>query len=193
MELNDKSSILSFLRSRKSASAKAMTGPGPTREELSAILDMAVRVPDHGKLAPWRFIVFDGAARAEVGDAFAEAWHQNHPGHGTEMLDFQRNLFLRAPIIVTVVSTATQHAKIPVWEQQMSAGALCFNLELAAMAMGFDVQWQTDWIAYDKAAKVAMGIVAEENVAGIIYIGKSSVPLEDRPRPETATITTWWS
>ncbi len=193
MELNDKSSILAFLRSRKSASAKAMTGPGPKREELSEILEIAVRVPDHGKLAPWRFVVFEGQARAKVGEAFAAAWHKKHPDHGAEMLDFQRGLFMRAPLIVTVVSTAKSHAKIPVWEQQMSTGALCFNLELAAIAKGFDVQWQSDWIAYDEAAKSAMGVAPEENIAGIIYIGKSSAPLEDRPRPDAAAITTYWS
>lgn len=193
MQLNDKSSILAFLRSRKSASAKSMTGPGPNRDELTEILETAVRLPDHGKLAPWRFVVFEGEARAKIGVSFAAAWQGKYPDHGAEMLDFQRGLFMRAPVIVTVVSTAKPHAKIPVWEQQMSAGALCFNLELAAMAKGFDVQWQSDWIAYDEAAKSAMGIAAEENVAGIIYIGKTSAPLEDRPRPDAAAITTYWS
>ncbi len=192
-ELNDKSSLLAFLRSRKSASAKTMTEPGPDQNQLSAILEIAVRVPDHGKLAPWRFIVFQGDARTKVGGAFADVWRKKNPGHGPEILNFQRTLFSRAPVVVAVVSAAKPHAKIPVWEQQMSAAAVCFNLELASIALGFDVQWQTDWVAYDDQAKIAMGVKADEAVAGLIYIGATSAPLEDRPRPDAAALTTYWS
>jgi nitroreductase len=192
-QLNDKSSLLAFLRSRKSASAKAMTEPGPDQSQLSVILDMAVRVPDHGKLAPWRFIVFQGEAREKIGNAFAAAWGNVHPQHGADSLDFQRKLFARAPVVVAVVSTAKAHAKIPVWEQQMSAGAVCFNLELSAQALGFDVQWQTDWVAYDAHAKSAMGVHTDETIAGLIYIGTTSAALEDRPRPDAGALTTYWS
>jgi nitroreductase len=192
-ELNNKSSLLAFLRSRKSASAKAMGDPGPDKDQLSAILDMAVRVPDHGKLSPWRFIVFRGEARSKVGEAFAAVWGKAHPGHGIDSLDFQRKLFARAPVVVAVVSAAKTHAKIPVWEQQMSAGAVCFNLELAAQAHGFDVQWQTDWVAYDHEAKSAMGVRDDEAIAGLIYIGTSSAALEDRPRPDASALTMYWS
>ncbi len=152
-----------------------------------------MRVPDHGKLAPWRFIVFQGDARTKVGGAFADVWRKKNPGHGPEILNFQRTLFSRAPVVVAVVSAAKPHAKIPVWEQQMSAAAVCFNLELASIALGFDVQWQTDWVAYDDQAKIAMGVKADEAVAGLIYIGATSAPLEDRPRPDAAALTTYWS
>jgi nitroreductase len=190
--LNDRSSLKSFLESRKSASAKAMTGPGPDAVALSRILQMAVRVPDHGKLAPWRFIVFAGGAREAVGEHFALRWKELHPDHGADSLAFQRGLFARAPVVVAVVSTAAQHAKIPIWEQQLSAAAVCFNLELAAQAFGFDVQWQTDWVAYDAVTCKAMGLTETEKVAGLIYIGTSSQPLEDRPRPDASAITTYW-
>ncbi len=192
-KLNDKSSLLAFLKSRKSASAKAMTGPGPDAVQLRDILSMAVRVPDHGKLNPWRFIVFEGDARGQVGEKFAARFAELHPEYPAESVDFQKSLLVRAPVVVAVVSTAAVHAKIPVWEQQMSAAAVCFNMVLATQAHGFDVQWQSDWIAYDDGAKAAMGISANEKVAGIIYIGTSAVPLEERPRPDAAALTTYWS
>jgi nitroreductase len=192
IHLNDTSSIRAFLKSRKSASAKAMTGPGPSAEQLSEILDIAVRVPDHGKLNPWRFILFEGEARAKVGQGFADIWKKLHPDHGEDSLAFQRGLFMRAPVVLAVVSTAAPHAKIPVWEQQLSSAAVCYNAVLAATAMGFAAQWQTDWVAYDAAAKLHMGLNSAEQVAGLIYIGQSSTPLEDRPRPDASVLLTHW-
>jgi nitroreductase len=191
-QLNDTSSVLAFLKSRKSASAKAMTGPGPSPAQIAEILDIAVRVPDHGKLAPWRFILFEGEARAKVGQGFADIWAKLNPDHGTDSLAFQRGLFMRAPVVLAVVSTAAPHSKIPVWEQQLSSAAVCYNIVLAATAMGFGAQWQTDWVAYDSAAKSHMGLSAVEQVAGFIYIGQSTVPLEDRPRPDVTALLTRW-
>jgi nitroreductase len=192
MKFNDTSSLLTFLKSRKSASAKAMGEPGPSPSVLDEILRLALRVPDHGKLAPWRFIVFEGEARAKVGKAFRARWAELNPTHGAEALDFHEGLFLRAPVVVVVVSTAAEHPKIPIWEQQLSAAALSFNVVLAAQANGFDAQWQTDWVAYDAVAKTAIGVGEAEKVAGIIYIGTSTLPLEDRPRPELASVLTRW-
>lgn len=169
-----------------------MAGPGPSLSEINEILQVAVRVPDHGKLKPWRFVLFEGAARGNVGDLFGKRWTELHPEPGQDSLNFQRGLFLRAPLVIVVVSTAAQHGKIPVWEQQMSAAAVCFNAVLAAQALGFDAQWQTDWVAYDAGAKEAMGIAPTENVAGVIYIGSSTVALEDRPRPDVSALVTRW-
>jgi nitroreductase len=169
-----------------------MTGPGPSPLQLAEILEIAVRVPDHGKLAPWRFVLFEGEARAKVGEGFAKVWAAQNPNHGAESLDFQRGLFMRAPMVLTVVSTAAPHFKIPVWEQQLSAGSVCYNVVLAATAMGFVAQWQSDWVAYDEVAKSVMGVEANENVAGIIYIGQSTLPLEDRPRPDAMALLTRW-
>ncbi len=190
MKLNDTSSVLAFLKSRKSASAKAMTGPGPSKAQMDEILEIAVRVPDHGKLAPWRFILIEGEGRARMGQGFAEIWAKNNPTHGAETSEFQRGLFMRAPIILVVVSTATVHGKIPVWEQQMSSASVCYNAVLAATALKFAAQWQSDWVAYDEAAKAVMGVAAHERVSGIIYIGTSSVELEDRPRPDVSSLLT---
>lgn len=189
---NDTSSLLSFLKTRKSASAKAMGGPGPNPSQLAEILALSVRVPDHGKLAPWRFIVFEGAARGKMGAELSKIWAKAHPEHGPEILSFHQGFLERAPVVVAVISTAAAHGKIPVWEQQLSSAAVCFNMELAAQAHGFDVQWMTDWVAYDADAKAAMGVAAGEQVAGLIFIGMSTVPLEDRPRPDAAALTTYW-
>jgi nitroreductase len=191
-KLNDHSSLLTFLKTRKSASAKAMTGPGPDAAELKEMLSIAVRVPDHGKLNPWRFVVFEREARVDVGNLFSKRFAELHPDYPADSISFQKGLFTRAPVVVAVVSTAAEHIKIPVWEQLMSSAAVCFNLVLAAQAHGFDAQWQSDWVAYDEGAKAAMGIVTAEKVAGLIYIGTSSVPLEDRPRPDAAALTTYW-
>lgn len=191
-ELNDRSSLLRFLKTRKSASAKAMAGPGPTAAQLQDLLSIAVRVPDHGKLNPWRFIVFEGDARGRVGEKFAQRFAVLHPDYPADSIAFQNGLFTRAPVVVAVISTAAEHVKIPIWEQQMSASAVCFNLVLAAQGHGFDAQWQTDWVAYDDGAKQVMGVAANEKVAGIIYIGTSTVPLEDRPRPDATALTTVW-
>lgn len=191
-KLNDTTSLLAFLKSRKSASAKAMTAPGPNFEQLTEILEIAVRVPDHGKLAPWRFILFEGNARQNVGQGFASVWAKAHADHGPESLDFQRGLFMRAPVVLAVVSTAAPHGKIPVWEQQMSAAAVCYNVVLAATALGFDAQWQSDWVVYDEGAKFVMGVNATEKIAGLIYVGTSTVPLEDRPRPDALALLTRW-
>ena len=190
MKLNDTSSVLAFLKSRKSASAKAMSEPGPSRAQLDEILEIAVRVPDHGKLSPWRFILIEGEGRARIGQGFAEVWAKNNSTHGRESLDFQSGLFMRAPVILVVVSAAAVHGKIPVWEQQMSSAAVCYNAVLAATALGFDAQWQSDWVAYDEGAKAVMGVTEAEKISGIIYIGTASIALEDRPRPVVSCLLT---
>jgi nitroreductase len=192
VQFNDTSNLLTFLRTRKSGSAKAMVGPGPSASQLRDIFKIAVRVPDHGKLVPWRFISFSGDARGVVGQLFADRWAQLHPEHGPDSLLFQAKLFERAPLVVAVVSTAVEHAKIPVWEQQLSAAAVCYNLVLAASAIGFHAQWQSDWVAYDEITTTAMGLKGTEKIAGIIYIGTSTMPLEDRPRPDVEYLVTEW-
>jgi nitroreductase len=190
---NDTSSVLAFLKSRKSGSAKAMGPPGPSSSQLAEILGIAVRVPDHGKLTPWRFVVLEGEARKSIGEVFAKRYRELHPSHGEDALAFQRGLFLRAPLVIGVVSRAAPHPKIPEWEQQMSAAAVAYNIELAAAAMGFQSQWQTDWVAYDREIAKAMGLSETERFAGFVYIGTSTTPLEDRPRPDPQSLVTRWS
>ena len=191
-KLNDLSSPLNFLKTRKSGSVKALGPPGPSPAQITEILEIAVRVPDHGKLAPWRFVLFEGVARADIGKIFAERWKVLHPDYNEESIAFQRGLFMRAPVVIAVVSTAAPHVKIPEWEQLLSSAAVCYNMVLAATAMGFDAQWQTDWVAYDKETSAAMGIRRSERVSGIICIGTTTAPLEDRPRPDPQALLTRW-
>jgi nitroreductase len=190
--LNDTSSVLSLLRTRKSASAKAMTEPGPTPGQIAQILEIAVRVPDHGKLAPWRFILWEGEARARFGEVMKARWQALHPEHGADTLAVVQGLFLRAPAVLGVVSSAAEHPKIPVWEQQLSAGAVCMNILTAATALGLGCQWNSDWIAYDAEIARAMGLAPHERIAGLIYLGTPVAPLEDRPRPDAAARLTRW-
>jgi len=192
-QLNDTSSILALLQTRKSASAKAMGEPGPSAEQIGEILKCAVRVPDHGKLTPWRFILFEGEARAAFGDRLRTRWQELHPEHGEGTLGFVRGMLLRAPTVIAVVSTAAEHPKIPVWEQQLSAGAVCMTMLLAATALGVGCQWMTDWLVYDEAMARTMGLAAHEKLAGLIYLGTSTAPLEDRPRPDPQSLLTRWS
>ena len=191
--LNDLSDTLSLLASRRSASAKALREPGPSPEQLAQILEIAVRVPDHGKLTPWRFIIFDGAERAAFGRILEQRWQELHPHHGAESLANARHMFDRAPVVICVVSRAGPHPKIPEWEQQLSAGAVCQNILIAATAMSIGCQWMTDWCAYDPVTTAAMGLELGERVAGLIYLGEPVEVLTDRPRPVAASLTTHWT
>lgn len=190
--LNDTSSALALLQTRKSASVKAMGEPGPTPDQLKTILEIAVRVPDHGKLAPWRLVLFEGEARRKFGGIIKARWHELHPEHGEDSLAFQAGLFLRAPTVLVIVSKAGPHVKIPEWEQLLSAGALTQNLLLAAAALGVGAQWNTDWIAYDPKIMKAMGLSDQEKIVGVVYFGTPQAALEDRPRPDPENLITRW-
>jgi nitroreductase len=170
-----------------------MTEPGPSTAQLAEILSLATRVPDHGKLAPWRFILWEGEARAAFGEVMKARWQSLHPDHGAETLEFVRLLFLRAPTVLAVVSSPVESPKIPVWEQQLSAGAVCMNVLTAATALGLGCQWNTDWVAYDPEIARAMGLAPHERIAGLIYLGTPAAPLEDRPRPAADALLTRWS
>ena len=190
--LNNTSSILSLLHTRRSASAKAMGEPGPTPEQLTEILACGARVPDHGKLNPWRFILWQGDARATFGVAMRKRWAELYPQHGEGTLGFVQGMFLRAPVVIAVISTAAEHPKIPIWEQQLSAGAVCQNMLLAATALGVGCQWNTDWMAYDEAMTKAMGLAPHEKVAGLIYLGTAKEAYEERSRPDMESLITHW-
>jgi nitroreductase len=192
MILNDAKSGLSLLSTRRSAPVKALGGPGPTPEQLDQILRIAVRVPDHGKLQPWRFILFEGEARARFGDKLAQRWLELHPEQSADSADFWRKFFMRAPAVLVLISRAAPHPKIPEWEQQLSAGAVGMSILLAATALGVGAQWNTDWPAYDEVIGRVMKLEPHERVAGFFYFGTSTLPLEDRPRPDAAMLLTRW-
>jgi len=192
MTLNDAKSGLSLLSTRRSVPLKALGEPGPTAEQLDQILKIAVRVPDHGKLQPWRFILFEGETRTRFGDRLAQRWLETHPEQKPDLADFWRKFFLRAPAVLALISRAAPHPKIPEWEQQLSAGAVGMNIISAASALGLGAQWNTDWPAYDEVIGRAMKLEPHERVAGFFYLGTPMMPVEDRPRPDPATLLSRW-
>jgi len=192
-DLNDLSSPLRLLATRRSSLSKAMGEPGPNSDQIDQLLEMAVRVPDHGKLTPWRFVLFQGDARAEIGELLASKWRELHPGHGSDTIEQQRAMFLRAPLVIAVVSSITDTKKIPHLEQELSAGALCQNLLLGATALDFGCQWITGWYAYDRDVLQKMGVAEHENIAGFIFIGTATEPLSDRPRPDHKNLVEVWN
>lgn len=181
---------LELLLSRRSGSAKAMKEPGPSKKQLADILKAAARAPDHGKLFPWRFIVFEGKGRSRAGDILAGVMQAE--GERPKQVDEERERFLRAPVVVAVVSAAREQHKIPVWEQELSAGAVCQNMLIAATASGFVGQWVTEWYAYHPAIKEKLGLKAGERIAGFIYMGTAKEDLEERPRPDMEKIVSFF-
>jgi nitroreductase len=180
---------IDLLLTRRSGSAKAIGGPGPNADELRTILTAAARAPDHGKLFPWRFIVFEGDARARFGDVLAECLKATEPAT-EERLTMERGRFLRAPVVVGVISRVREGIPIPVWEQELSAGAVCQTMLIAATALGYVANWLTEWPAFNSLVGEKLGLQPGERVAGFIYIGTTAVTLEERVRPDLDKITT---
>jgi nitroreductase len=181
---------LNLLKTRRSVKPVALAGPGLSAAEVDTLLTVASRVPDHGKLVPWRFIVFDGDARLRAGEAIASAFRAKYPDAEPEQLDYERKRLARAPLVVAVVSRAAPHVKIPEWEQVLSAGAAAMSLVFAAHALGFAANWITEWYAYDRPTLDAFGLAPHEKIAGFIHIGRSAALAEDRPRPPLSDIVT---
>ncbi|HZS63906.1 MAG TPA: nitroreductase [Xanthobacteraceae bacterium] len=181
---------LDLLKTRRSVKPMELTEPGPTAEEIESILTIASRVPDHGKLVPWRFILFAGESRVRAGDVIAAVFAAKNPQATADQLTFERNRLARAPLVIAVVSRAAPHVKIPEWEQILSAGAAAMSLVFAAHALGFAANWITEWYAYDPRVLEAFGLAANERVAGFVHIGRPVRPPEDRPRPPLASIVT---
>jgi nitroreductase len=174
---------LDLLKTRRSVKPLELTAPGPTADQLATILTIASRVPDHGKLVPWRFVLFEGDARGAAGEKIAEVFRAANPDATADQVAFERNRLARAPIVIAVVSRAGPHVKIPEWEQVLSAGASAMSLVLAAHAFGYAANWITEWYAYDRRVLAALGIAPNERIAGFIHIGTAVQQPEDRPRP----------
>ena len=184
---------ITLLKTRKSISAQFLGAPAPSRAQIDEMLTIASRVPDHGKLAPWRFIIFEGEARGAASAALAKLYAARNPDADAKRLDEERQRLARAPLVIAVVSKAAPHVKIPEYEQLLSGAAAAMNLELAAQALGFASQWTTDWFAYDDEAGRLLGLRPGERFIGFVHIGTPSVPPVDRPRPALADIVTWWT
>lgn len=187
---NHDPAAIEFLKTRKSAPLTTMGDPGPSQEELDTILEIAARVPDHGRLEPWRFVVIEREAGRAMGDALEALARKARPGLAETEYERDRNRLNRAPVAVMVVYVPKPHETIPQWEMFLSAGAAAMNLTLAATAMGYGANWVTGWFCDLEEGRALLGLTAQERVAGIVHIGTVAKDVADRPRPDVAALTT---
>lgn len=190
--LNDGSSILSLLRTRRSGRPRDLVEPGPDAAQLRVILEIAARTPDHGKLHPWRFVHVPRERRADLAALLRRAYLIDNPSPGRLELEANERFAHQAPELVVALSSPTPGHKIPVWEQQLSCGAACMNLLLAAHAMGFAGGWVTGWAAYAPAVQEAFGREGER-IAGFLFLGTPGAELEERMRPASGEVVSEWA
>lgn len=185
--------MLELLSNRRSVKPDRLAAPGPDPQQLQTILTIAARVPDHKKLVPWRFIVFEGDARFKAGEIFAEACRlEDKLPPDEKRIAVERGRLARAPVVVGVVSRVTDNPFAPEWEQVLSCGAACYNMCLAANAMGFGTNWLTDWVSYSAHVKQGLGLAENERLAGFIYIGTTLERSPERERPVISDIVSRW-
>ena len=183
---------IDLLLTRRSVSANSLTEPGPTAAELEMMLRSATRVPDHKKLVPWRFLLFQGEARAAFGKILAAICRAEEKDPGAFRLENEEKRFLRAPLVIAEISRLVKNPGAPDWEQILSAGAACQNLLLAATALGYGAQWITEWYGYSEGVRQALRLAENERVAGFVYIGTPKEKPDERERPVLADIVTAW-
>jgi nitroreductase len=189
---NDTSSPLALLSTRRSGKPRDLVSPGPDAAQLAQMLEIAARTPDHGKLAPWRFVVVPADRRDALSKVITSAYLAERPQAARLEIEALDQFAHQAPTLVVVLSSPKVESHIPLWEQELSAGAACMNLLHAAHAMGFAGGWLTGWSAYSDAVRDAFG-AAPEKIAGFVFIGTVSKPLEERPRPESDKIVRYWT
>ena len=189
---NDLSSPAAYLKSRRTAKAKDMVAPGPSPEMLQQMLTIALRTPDHGKLAPWRFIIIDSEQRAAFAAMLHAAYRVDRPEPGKLEIEAIDRFAYQAPTLVVAIFSPADSRKIPLWEQQLSAGAATMNLMHAAHAHGYGACWLTGWAANDRAIASGLGLNPAETIAGYIFIGTPGGVMEERPRPDYDTRVLHW-
>lgn len=182
--------VLNFLKTRRSVPSKMMGGPAPTNTEIEEMLLIASRVPDHGKLAPWRFVTYSSTAKKRMNENVHARALALNPTLNEEMQNVERDRFPLSQAIIGIFSTPKQHPKVPVWEQELSSGACAMNLLMAANACGYDAQWFTGWYAFDDELTKGFDLKTGERIAGFIHIGTRDMPKSERPRPQLSEIYT---
>lgn len=178
---------------RRSVKAVDICDPGPSEDQITQILETAVRVPDHGKLGPWRFILFENQARQDFGDFLSARFKEVNPTAPEALLQLENQRFMRAPLIICVIAKIKAGIKIPEWEQELSVGASCQNILTAASLLGFAGQWLTEWYAYDQAVDHQLGLDEDERVAAFIYIGSAKEKPAERDRPGLDSRVSRWN
>ncbi len=189
---NDSSSLLAHLATRRSGKARDMVAPGPDPAQLREIIALALRTPDHGKLAPWRIVTVADAQRGALADLLKRAWVAEHPGAAGMDLSALDQFAHQAPTLLVLLSTPDQGSKIPAWEQQMSAGAVGMNLLHAAHAHGFVGSWLTGWAAYSPDVAAAFGCGEGDHIVGYFFLGTAGADLSERPRPKYDAVVHAW-
>lgn len=185
--------VLDYLKKRRSVTSPFLSEPGPNAHQLAEMMEIAARVPDHGKLAPWRLMTYSGDARAEIGARLAAIAKANNPELNDAALEIEKRQFLPAPLTVGVLSAPRAHPKIPEFEQLLCAGNVALNLVHAANAMGFGAHWVTRWFAYDAKAAHMLGAQEGERFVAFVHIGTAQTRLEERDRPDVAALTRAWN
>jgi nitroreductase len=188
---NDLSSPASLLATRRSGKPRDMTAPGPDTAQLRAIMEVAIRTPDHGKLAPWRFVIVDETQRTSLAAMLRAAYLETKPTASRLELEAIDQFAHQAPTLVVALSKPAHASHIPIWEQELSAGAACMNLLTAAHAAGFVGCWLTGWATYSTSVRNAFG-ESDEKIAGFLFIGSPMRPLEERPRPDYDSVVRHW-
>lgn len=191
MTFNDRSTPLTLLKTRRSGKPREMEEPGPTAGQLWEMVTIASRTPDHGKLFPWRFVIVPAEARAALALRLGEIVKVEKQDWNPRDIDAAAQFATQAPALVVVLSAPVVPHKIPLWEQQLSAGAVCMNLLHAAHAMGFTASWITGWATYSDAVRDLFGD-ASQHIAGFMFIGTPTRELEERPRPDVSEIARIW-
>ena len=189
---NDTSSTLALLHTRRSGKPRDMVAPGPDAQQMHTILSAAIRVPDHGKLAPWRFVIIGGDQRDALADVLTGAYRAEKPEAGRLEIETMVQFAHQAPSLVVALSCPVAGSKIPAWEQQLSAGAACQTLLMAAHALGFVASWLTGWPAYSDTVCRALGGGEGDRIAGFVFIGSPGRPLDERPRPAFYDVVMTW-
>jgi nitroreductase len=181
--------ILTYLKQRRSELALTMEGDAPNEAELQEILTVASRVPDHGKLVPWRFVIYTASTRAKIGKGLQAIADQIGNDMAKKKYEKCIERFISAPMVIGIISTACEHEKVPVWEQWLCGGAVAMNCLIASQALGFGAQWLTGWLCYDEGALKLLDVAENEKVIGLMHIGRSTAEKHDRDRPDLNKIT----
>ncbi|WEK05673.1 MAG: nitroreductase [Candidatus Devosia phytovorans] len=184
--------VRDYLLTRRSVGMAFLKEPGPDAGQLEDMLTIATRVPDHGKIAPWRLVLIEGEDRVRAGEQLAAIYKAQNPGADEASVEIERGRFLPAPLTVVVISSPKDHPKVPAFEQLLSAGNVAFNLVHAAHALGFAASWVTRWYAFDDQAGAMLGVRDGERIVGIVHIGTPSMTMDDRPRPALGDVVSRW-
>lgn len=184
---------LSLLNTRYSIPSRQLGEPAPDEATLQALLQAAIRVPDHGKLEPFRLIRLQGEAKLRFGEALAAIAERNHPEMSGAKLEKERLRYTYAPLVVTVIARINHDSKVPEIEQKLCAGSVANNLLLGATALGFGAQWLTSWAAYDAGVASLLGLAANESVIGFVHMGTAQMEVPDRDRPLLANLFSTWT